>query len=440
MPYSEHIENVSTEQPELTTDHIIGNPPGFLLRSGITMVAIVITVVLALAAFISYPDTFTAQGNLTSEKPPIDHVTQRTAVIDSIFVNSGVRVEKSDIIIAYKSEVDIDDFIILGKIVDSMMLYHSIEDFADVKLPENLNIGELNPTYIQLSIAITQLKNQLSQDLVRLNIKEQNEQIRAANYFIDYLGKEKSYLSQSHELDRLQRSRDSTLLAEGVISRADYEKSLDNYLVSEKDYVIFDNRVETHLQAIAQSRLQISKLEEEHRLRLQDIYLNIRQAIGSLNAGILEFANQNFIIAEVSGIINILPEIKQGNAIPAGTSIGTIIQEEDDEKYAEVTLPAFGMAKISVGSKAIVRLLNYPPKEFGTVHSRVEKISTLPMSDTEGNLYYNLRVTIDDTLHTTYGVDIPYKPYAPVEVEIISEDKSILSRIFEQITDILYNR
>ncbi len=440
MPESEYIENVRTDSPELTIEHIIGNPPGFLLKSGITMVAIIIVLVLFLTGLISYPDSYIAQGQMTSEKPPIDHVAHRTGVIDSIFVEDGSTIGKTGIMLSYRSEVKIADFITLKTLVDSVRKLNNPQDFTLVEIPQNLHLGELLPDYVQLFTAIQRLQNHLLQNLTELKINEQQEKIYAAKYAINYLDKEKSYIKKTHLLEKAQHQRDSILLDRGVISISDYEKSLDNFLISEKEYTIFDIRKETHEQTISQSSLLISMLKEEYLMDVQELYLNVHQAIGSLGARIHEFTERNFIIAEVEGEVSIPPEVKQGNALQAGQLIGTIIQEKDDKKYAEIVLPIGSISKIEIGSRAIVRLLDYPSKEFGTIISEVEKISPLPTRDNEGKLYYNLRVMLGDTLLTTYGLKIPYKPNAPVEVEVISEERSILTRIFNEITEILYNK
>ncbi len=61
-----------------SVDDLIGNPPGWLLRSGITMVALAVAVFLSLAFVIKYPDKISASAVITSSEPPVDVFIQMT--------------------------------------------------------------------------------------------------------------------------------------------------------------------------------------------------------------------------------------------------------------------------------------------------------------------------------------------------------------------------
>ena len=64
----DNIDHRSTSYaPATQIDDLIGVAPGWLLRSGITVIVIVTSVILAVSAFIKYPDKIIAKGIMTSQ-------------------------------------------------------------------------------------------------------------------------------------------------------------------------------------------------------------------------------------------------------------------------------------------------------------------------------------------------------------------------------------
>lgn len=78
---------------------LIGNPPSWLLRSGIMMVAIVTGIILTGAYFFNYPDKLSGSGTLTSATPPIEIISRATGYIDKIHIAEDEFVNKGDAIL-----------------------------------------------------------------------------------------------------------------------------------------------------------------------------------------------------------------------------------------------------------------------------------------------------------------------------------------------------
>lgn len=242
MPTTDNNQTI-TMNPRREIDDLIGNPPGCLLKSGITIVALVIVTILTMSAFISYPDKIVAIGEMTGDYPPIEHVNKVAGVIDKIYVKDGESVQ----------------------------------------------------------------------------------------------------------------------------------------------------------------------WEEQH-----------------------------YILAEVSGKIVLQPNITQDIFAKPNTPLFSIISDkQQDKKYAKVITPVQGIGKITEGDKALLKLEGYPYKEYGVIISEVYHIAPLPNKDQEGNKYYELKISLSDTLMTNYKKIIEYKPQSALTAEIITKDKSILERITEQLLDLI---
>ena len=68
------------------------------------------------------------------------------------------------------------------------------------------------------------------------------------------------------------------------------------------------------------------------------------------------------------------------------------------------------------------------------------EIALLPTAVTEETVAYEMTVLLPDTLRTSYQKVIPFRQNMTATVTILTEDKSILERIFENFLDLVKNR
>ena len=120
-----------------------------------------------------------------------------------------------------------------------------------------------------------------------------------------------------------------------------------------------------------------------------------------------------------------------------GQILGYIIPEDSNEKYLSCLLPTTNIGKIGVGKKSLVKFDAYPYKEFGLYVSKVESISHVPEVSQDNFAYYEVILPLPEPIITDVGDTIPYLPNMTATVEIITEDKSILGRIFDQILSLI---
>jgi multidrug efflux pump subunit AcrA (membrane-fusion protein) len=84
------------ERQELV--QFIGRPPSIFLRFGITAIATVVIMLLAMSYFIKYPDIVTAKVVLTTENPPIRMLAKTGGRVSDILIKNNQWVEKGQIL------------------------------------------------------------------------------------------------------------------------------------------------------------------------------------------------------------------------------------------------------------------------------------------------------------------------------------------------------
>jgi multidrug efflux pump subunit AcrA (membrane-fusion protein) len=84
------------ERQDIT--QMIGNPPSWLLNYGISAVAWVVLILLALSYFIKYPDVVTAKVMLTTENPPIRMLAKTGGRVSHLLVKNNEIVEAGQLL------------------------------------------------------------------------------------------------------------------------------------------------------------------------------------------------------------------------------------------------------------------------------------------------------------------------------------------------------
>ncbi|MEO1451183.1 MAG: hypothetical protein AAFV07_16755 [Bacteroidota bacterium] len=102
MPEQPESASVNYYAREEISD-MIGNPPSWLMRSGISMVGLVLVSVLIITNYISYPDKIKGMGMLTSESPPIELMSKTTGYIDTLLVTPHQKVSQGAPILYIKN-------------------------------------------------------------------------------------------------------------------------------------------------------------------------------------------------------------------------------------------------------------------------------------------------------------------------------------------------
>ena len=91
------LENSSDVQ------EFMGRAPHWLLRSGTTVFAAVLAVLLTLSAIIKYPDTITARITITGTQPVVEVVARESGHLESLRVREGQTVSKGEIMAIIQS-------------------------------------------------------------------------------------------------------------------------------------------------------------------------------------------------------------------------------------------------------------------------------------------------------------------------------------------------
>lgn len=436
MPqYEEEIIINPTAREEISD--LIGNPPSWLLRSGISMIALVVASILTLCFFIKYPDKISAVGIMTSETPPIEIISKANGYIEELLIADKEQVEAWQELIRIQNTADSEDIIILKKWIEEYSGREDIRSYVLLEVPENLQLGVIQQDYASLVLKYHELQQTLQDDLVFKQIKTLSEEIKKINILSHSQKREKSIYKDELHLQKKGYLRNESLANNGVISQQDFERAKTSLLQKERQYEGMENTIIQNTIRVDQLELEKLTLQGDRRNILKAYQFQIAEIISRLKNTINSWSESYILNTPISGEISIANDVKENKFIKQGQIIAYVLPQENNSNYISIKAPILNIGKLEIGQRIILKFDAFPYKEFGIVETQVNEIAKLPQIVGGSESYYEIKSVLPDTIFTDFNVQIPYKPNMTVYAEIITEDKSIIQRIFNQFLSII---
>ena len=126
------------------TQYLLGNPPSWMMRYGITVMGGFVVLLLLLAYFIRYPDIVEAKISLTTAHPPIRVLARSSGRVTTLLVGDKKAVQTGQVLAIIENTADWQDVLRLETWLGSKAL-------AADNLLSALQLGSLQPAYSSFS-------------------------------------------------------------------------------------------------------------------------------------------------------------------------------------------------------------------------------------------------------------------------------------------------
>jgi len=102
-----------------------------------------------------------------------------------------------------------------------------------------------------------------------------------------------------------------------------------------------------------------------------------------------------------------------------------------------VNLPVSGAGKVKINQEVIVKLADYPYMEYGYIKGLISNVSLVPsllqMGDGSSLDSYLVTVNFPNGLETNYGTKLDLKSESKAIAEIITKDRRLIERFFDNL-------
>ncbi len=153
MPQLEDVRKIDLlEDKSDQVKEILGTPPSWLIRWGITIVFIAILVLLTISWIIKYPDVIPSRIVLTTPTPPVGVYARTNGNIYHLFVKENQLVKKDAILAIISNPADEDHILELQEKLDLLQFPMHPDSIAQVQLPKQLSLGEVQQSFSKFSL------------------------------------------------------------------------------------------------------------------------------------------------------------------------------------------------------------------------------------------------------------------------------------------------
>jgi multidrug resistance efflux pump len=424
MPKEKDFELRSEEVQEILT-----RVPHWMIRWGSLVILFILLSLFAVAYMIKYPDIVSTQIIITTHTPPQKVVARVSGKIERILVQDKLRVQKNTPLAVIENSASYKDVFLLKSILDTLNLKSIQFPFEKLKLAQ---LGEVENAFAAFQ------KESLAQDL-NLNLKPYQVEGNAQTYESIQLKERLGLLLSQKEINQselqLQKNdldRYEILYKKGIIATQEIEKQRLLYLQYQKTY-------KTVLSTISQIKSSLNELNKNskttqinHQKENSTLERNQMQAFYQLKKSIKDWELNFVLTAAIEGKISFLQLWAENQTVTAGENVFSIIPTDQKGYVGKAKAPSQNSGKIKIGQEVIIRLTNFPEREFGILKGKVTAISLTP--DKEGNLLID--ISLPKGLQTSYHKKIAFRQEMNGTADIITKDLRLTERILYQFRDI----
>jgi multidrug resistance efflux pump len=407
---------------------LLGNPPSWMLRFGVWAVAGVLALLFALAWFIKYPEVVEAKVIFVTENPPIRVFARASGRVQALLVKNQQRVQRGDLLAVLDNTADWKDVLKLEKMIESDPL--SI-------LPSNhLNLGNLQSAYSTFSQNWKDYSYFTTKTGIETKIQFINNQIDHLEALNANLQSQKGIQEQEFALAESEFSRQKRLYTEGVNSASEYEKFQSTYLQQKRQIEATQAQFINNAASIGQQQSQINDLRQSKNDNTNTKQLTLEEDRRRLREAIAAWKQNYLLIAPIAGTTTLTKIWSAEQNINTGEELLTIVPDNSSEKIVgKATLPIAGSGKVVAGLIARIQLADFPARQFGIVEGTVTSIAAIPQKDE-----YMMDIALPQSLATSYGKPIPFRQEMQGLAKIVTKDRRIVLRLFDQWDDLLKNQ
>ncbi|MDR1460016.1 MAG: HlyD family secretion protein [Bacteroidales bacterium] len=408
---------------------ILGRPPKWIIRYGITLIFCIIGGLFVGSYFFKYPDVLPATITVTTENLPADIVAKTSGRIDSILVRDKETVKQGDVIAVIENPAKYEDVRLLRESLKDFRVSDSV--FYPV-IAQELQLGDIQQSYFSFLRSYEDCRFFYDNRHYQKKIALLKKQIATQQSILSKTQAQLAISAQQLRSAQQLFDMDSALYNKKVIAMSEYEAAKATFLQQRQVYESAKMTLDNQKMSILQIEQSILELEQQEREQQNNLLLVLSGAYEQLQTQIEQWKQLYSLESATDGIVTMTNYWQKNQNIQAGSVLVTVVPDEEVHIIGKILLPLQGAGKVKEGQMVNVKFDNYPHIEYGMVRVEITNISLVPitLNDTKG---YILEVYFPNGLITNYGKELAFGQQMQGTAEIITEDLRLLDRFLNPI-------
>jgi hypothetical protein len=413
---------------------VLGAVPPWILRWGITLVAVIVLIILVGSSVFKYPDTISAPMALTGTTPAAVLIARTSGTIQELNVTDKQYVKNGDFLAVMENPANSNDIKILKQYIEQ--LNQKIDTVINL-LPKDLKLGSIQSLYSNFHIVLFDYHEFKRLQYHTQKISFMKKRIIQYQYYYENMLGQKSIINEQLQLHQKQYQRDSLLNKHEVISSADLETTRERYLQAYLALENINSSIQSAEMQVTQMQENLLDTEYQYQDKKNQLETQLKTYIAQLFAEIQAWELNYALVTPIDGQVAFSTYWIKNQNVTAGEPVFTVVPKDEGQIIGKAQMPLSRSGKVKTGQKVNIRFTNFPDNEFGIVKGIVNNISIVPSKDQTGVDNYIVEIVLPNGLKTTYNRELPYLPEMQAQADIITEDISLLARFFMPIKKIL---
>jgi len=399
----------------------------------IVFTVVFLLLLILIGFFVKYPEKIEGKASIIS-KGLINTVYSPNDGELEIIIDENNIVSEGELLAKIKNPANYEDLLILKNELNSFFINDLQTSVKKFKYNNKLKLGEIEKKYYDFVLALIEYRslfeiNLSSQKINNIRDKiNRNSKRRLSEVEIKEIVQKKSSIINDNYI------QDSILYTDEAIVKTNVDESKIQIL-SSKEQLLGIKKREQELQykneELNGDILLIIKEKKEKEL---SVSFSVKKSYFELKTAI-DFWEQKYTIkAPVSGKIEFhQPFLTSSQYVKKNMPLFILLPKIENIR-ARGIMSADGYGKIKTKDTVLIKLNDYPYKEFGQLKGIVEHKSKVY----HDSIYY-VDISLPYELETNHGKQIQFSYNMSGQVEYYTNKRSVIQRIFSEIQNSVVN-
>ncbi len=419
---------------------IMGTSPSWIIRWGVTVIAVVFALIVIGCCIIKYPQTIVSTISIINTNPPSRLEARYSGIIDTIAVANGQPIKQGGLIALLKTPAVYDDVVAVKEFVEHACNASPLDVCVSKLFDSPLALGSLQNKWTELRSLSREYALYYNLDQLGKRRLLLFDQIQKNQEYYEALLEQRTLVERDAKLQQLSMQRDSVLWGEGLTAQAEYEASQQVYLSKLNSLSSFDANLKLTKLNMLTLEQGLNELDIQRRSEEDEFCLRFSRATQEMLAQIADWMETYAIIAPFDGTVSLQDFWGVGQHVGVGDVLASVVPNVGAEVEGRMKVSSIGFGRVEKGQIVNVRLNGFPYIEFGILKGVISKISAVPEKLPEGSVVYNVEVSFPEGLVSTYRRTFPFIQGMDGEAEIITRDQRLIEHFIEPVISLFRNR
>ena len=407
---------------------LLGTPPAWITRWGITIVFAALFIVVSSAWFVAYPDIVKGKIIVTTQQMPLKIMAKVGGKVEYLTLQEGDAVRKGELLCRMESTAKADDVLALENELKNINIENGLVN-KTINLQKQRNLGEIQGLFSTFAQSLDNYAFFNTQNIASTQLEDIAAQIQHYKSLHTALQQQIATIEQERSLAERNYNRYKGLAKDGTASAMELETKEATVLQYQRQVEQLQTSAHTYDLQIIQLQGQNTTTKYTASDARATRLLALREAHRQLLNAISIWKNTYLINAPFDGQISFATPISNGQFVNAGSEILTLVPTGTTDLIGRVELPTLNAGKVAIGQPVNVKLDGYPYQEYGIVSAKIHKIGLVT---NKGN--YPIELIFQNGLQTNRNLSLPFRQELQGTAEIITKNRRLLQRLLDRFT------